>query len=411
MTILILHRGKASAYPYAQWLTDLGEELVLLASAEDLDGEPVAAPGNGYAHVEVIGDWDAGGEPEARVLELAGHHRFSRIVARHERDLLRAAGLRQMLDLPGHRPAEALAFRDKALMKQLAAEAGVAVADHRVIDDWADALSFAEHRGFPVVVKSRTGGGAMDNWTVHSTDDLVDVLDGPLDAHSRLEPNLLVEAFVNGAMFHVDGLAIDGKLALAWPSQYLDPLGSFRVDPVRLDVMLDPDDDLTRPLLAFAERLLLALPSPEVCAFHAEIFREPTGRLVLCEVAARAGGARIRDIMTAAFGIDLTAAATRGQLGLPIPELDSRMPAPSTLAGQILVMKRPGTVLSVPREVPLPGVRGYEWKVTEGQRLTDAKKSGDVVASAVVVGPTAEVVERRLRDVRTFLTRELIIEG
>ena len=411
MTVLILHRGRAGDYPYHRWLADLDEDLVLLASAEDLDGEPAAAPGDGYAHVEVIAGWDAGGEPEARVWELAGRHRFTRIVARHERDLLRAAGLRQMLGLPGHQPAEALAFRDKALMKRLAAEAGIPVADYRVIDDWADALSFAEHHGYPIVVKSRTGGGAMDNWTAHSADELVDILDGPLDAHRRLEPNLLVEAFVHGPMYHIDGVAVGGKLALAWPSQYRDPLGSFRVDPVRLDVMLDPDDEATARLLDFAERVMLALPAPDVCAFHTEVFREPSDRLVLCEVACRAGGARIPGMMAAAFGADLTAMATRGQLALPVPELVPAMPRPAMLAGQILVMKRPGTVVAVPTEIPLPGVRGYQPKVTVGQHLAGAMASGDVAASAVVTGPTSEVVEQRLRDARDFMRRELIIDA
>jgi hypothetical protein len=409
MSLLIMHRGKLSATPYHDWLAPCDEELLLLLSAEELEGEAPPAAGGAYRHVEVIENWDAGGEPDLRAIEVAAAFPVTRLIARHERDLLRAAAIRDVLGLPGTDPRSAVAFRDKAIMKGYARRAGIGVADFQPVECNADALSFAARNGFPVVLKPRTGAGSKDNWIVESMEQLIDVLDGPLARYRSHQPNLLVEAFVPGPMYHVDGLAQDGKLVVAWPSRYLDPLSSYRDKPIRLDVMLAAEDPMTGRLLDFAERLMSALPSPPICAFHAEVFHRPGDEIVLCEVACRTGGARIRDIMRVAFGVDLTAVDVRAQAGLPLPDPVERLPHPRVFAGQMLIMKRAGRAVAVPAALPFDGVERFDVTVRPGELVREPAFSGDVAASAVVSGPTRAVVQQRLGDIRTWIDHNLVI--
>ncbi|WP_344935157.1 hypothetical protein [Actinoplanes nipponensis] len=67
-------------------------------------------------------------------------------------------------------------------------------------------------------------------------------------------------------------------------------------------------------------------------------------------MASRPAGAKIREVFEALFAMNLGEYATRAQLGLPLPGLGAGAPpAPRTMAGQVLMMKRPGRVRSVRR--------------------------------------------------------------
>jgi hypothetical protein len=170
--------------------------------------------------------------------------------------------------------------------------------------------------------------------------------------------DLILESFVPGRMCHVDGLVRDGRTAVAWPSQYQYDLASYGSDPgARVDLTLDPDDPLTERLLSLTNRVLAALRRPDGRlqdhGFHAEIFHTPDDRLVLCEIACRPGGAKVREVFHSLFGYNLGEYATRAGVGLPLPLLEPNRrngtrPRPLSMAGQVLMMKRPGHVRSLP---------------------------------------------------------------
>lgn len=402
MTALILHRGKLAASPYRRWLSDYAGDLVLLVSGEDLEryGETPPTVADGYAHVEVFPDYQTGASLDARVLELAPRLSVRHLVARYERDLIRAAVLRETLGLPGQRRHSAEAFCDKTVMKAYAEAAGLPVARHATVDTAADVYAFVARHGLPVVLKPRVGAGSVDTWIIRDEGELDRVLGAEIASSPRFLANMLVESFVSGPMYHVDGLVVDGRVVLSWPSRYVDSLVSYRGSGSRIDVTLAPDDPLTAPMRAFADRLVSALPTPPTCAFHAEVFHPPDGEIVLCEIACRAGGVAIRDIMAGMFGVDLAETTVRAQAGLPPPAVPATVPR--RMMGQVLVMKRPGLVRAVPDRVPLDGVVAYRPSVVVGQRVAAPRFSGDVAALVVAEADTASGCRQRLEAIRTW---------
>ncbi|MET9102235.1 ATP-grasp domain-containing protein [Streptomyces antibioticus] len=416
MAVLVLHhRGSLAGTPYHEWLADYEGDLLLIASREHLAlvSEQLPTEGGAYRRTAAVDAYETGGDLESLALEWAREHRVAHLVACQERDLERAAELRDVLGLPGQRMDTVLPYRDKALMKRRVAAAGLAVAPYLEVESAAELIGFAERHGFPLVLKPVDSAGSVGLRILESREELDAHLADGLDLYGPHLPNLLAEAFVPGRMCHVDGLVVDGRTVFAWPSQYQYTLASYRTDTGgRLDLTLDTDDPLTGRLLEFTDRALAALGGPENFAFHAEIFHTPDDELVLCEIACRTGGAAIRDIVRLMFGVDPSEAWVRAQLGLPLPEwLGAEKRTPRRMVGQLVLMKRPGRVARIAEEPPdFPWVEKYQVFVGPGQTMGEAAFSADFLLTALVSGADRAECEARLRLLEGWFLEELVLE-
>ncbi|MEZ7003346.1 ATP-grasp domain-containing protein [Streptomyces sp. AD55] len=405
--LLVLHRNPLGPFPYRAWLPDHTADLVVLAARDriELAGEKTPDGTLGFTRLEIFDDFDSE-EVDARALELAAAHGVTHVIALHEADLLRAARLRERLGLPGAWHADVLPFRDKALMKERARQAGIAVAPYARPRSAGQARRFAAERGFPLVLKDRLGFNSVGLRVLRDAAAFEECLADAYGAGER--EDLLLEEFVPGRMCHVDGFVADGRTVAAWPSQYQYDLASFASDPgPRIDVTLDRDDPLTPRLLAFAEKVLAAL-APEGSrlrdyAFHMEVFHTPDDRLVLCESACRSGGAKIREVFHTLFGVHLGEYAARAEAGHVRSPATRALtesagpPAPRCMSGQMLTMKRPGRVRALPARPDEPWLAGFWLFAEEGQVIAPAAGSADFLTAAVGSAPTRAECEHRLR--------------
>ncbi|WP_327267909.1 hypothetical protein OG233_05635 [Streptomyces sp. NBC_01218] len=422
MSVLILHRNPFEPFPYGEWLAGRDDVVVLAARDKiELAGEEVPEGREdelGFARLEIFDDFDDEAVID-RALELAEEFRVTHVVALHEADVARAAELRQRLGLDGAWAADVRPFRDKALMKRLARQAGVEVAPGIVVRTADEAREFAGVHGFPVVFKERAGWNSVGLRILRDEDELESCVESAFPGPPR--DDVLLEAFVPGRMCHVDGLVVDGRTVAAWPSQYQYDLSSFAADPgPRVDLTLDTDDPLTPRLLELVDQVLAALKPQDsrlrTHAFHAEVFHTPDGRLVLCEIACRPGGAKIREVFRALFGIHLGAYATRAEAGLPLPGFEDgaveRAPLrPRCMSGQVLTMKRPGLVRALPEVPEDPWVEGFWLFAAPGQVIAPASGSADFLTAAVATAPTRAECERRLRELGARVQAQTQIVG
>jgi biotin carboxylase len=407
MSVLILHhRGPLEATRYDQWIPDYDGEVILLCAEDTL---PVP-PDSGYDHVEVIDGYAASGHVERRVIELARERGVERVIACQERDMDRAAQLRDVLGLPGQGFASVRPFRDKILMKERVAGTGVPVAEYAAVECPVDVLDFAERHGFPVVVKPRDGAGSFGVRILRSPSDVDEFVRG-WTSPPGTQSNLMVERFVSDYMCHVDGLVVDGHLVYAWPSRYMYALAAFQGDlSARMDVTLNEDDPLTDRLLRLADTVLDRMPCPRDFTFHAEIFHTPDDELVLGEIACRTGGAAQRDVQRTLFGLDPSECWVRAQLGLPLPfEVGAPRLKPTVLTGQLGLLKRPGAVVRAPGEPPFPWVTSTKVFVSAGEVMQPAAFAADFMGLFVVSAPNREESIRRMRQLEHWFLDELVL--
>lgn len=411
--VIMHHRGSLAAFPYDRWLSDYDGDVLLIASKEHLGwvGSSLPTGDHGYRHMEAVDGYELAGVVESRVLELADRFDVTDVVTVQEHDLERAAQLREILGLPGWPSPDAVTWRNKLAMKEAARRAGVAVAAQRAVDCATDLVAFAADHGYPVVVKPRDGAGSLGVRVLRDAAELTTFLSEDLDLNGPYRSNLMVESYVDGPMCHVDGLVVDGELQYVYASQYLFALSDFRaLHRGRLDTTLDPDNPLSVRLIEFTRRVIDALPAPRNFAFHAEVFHTPDDRLVLCEIAARPGGAMNRAIAEEMFGIDPFEGMIRANCGLPLPIEGPRPLRPATMAGQLLFGRRTGRVVAVPGEPPFPWVARSVILAKEGEIMTVPRYSADVMASFVVTAPDQHTVESRMRELESWFLEELVIE-
>jgi biotin carboxylase len=403
--ILILNKRSLHGYPYHAWLRDDPRPKVLLTARQIHEEyrEDLAEFAPFYAHIEQFDAYNVNGDIELRALELHERFGFEQVLANFEFDLSRAARLRERLGLPGQTLPSATAFRDKVLMKDLCRARGLAVGDYRRVRTATDILEFVAAHGYPVVVKPANGGASLDTHVLRGDEELRALLGRGLVPRFDFVPNLIVERFVEGEMYHVDGLVIAGEVALVWPSRYINNTLSFKDDVALGSLTLDPGTPLTERLRAFTRAVLAALPTPPTTTFHAEIFHTPQDELVLCEVASRTGGAKVAAALELAFGVDINEAWYRVLCGLPVQRPAAR---PERAVGWHLIFPRPGELRAAPAACPLPGVVAYALLAQPGQRLAAAYHSTDTLASFVVEGADAAEVRARIASAeRWFFDR------
>jgi hypothetical protein len=421
MSVLILHRKPLAAFPYDRWLAGYPGDVVMLAARDQIvaGGEDVPAGNLGYTRLELLDDFEDEDLVCKRGMELAAEFAVSHVVASTELVVLPAAWLRERLGLPGPWTGDVLPFRDKALMKQRLRQAGIEIARYAAPRTAQDARAFAARHGFPVVFKPRDGSNSTGLAIVRDEGELAGYLarayaNGPRD-------DLLSEAFIAGRMCHVDGLVHDNRVVVAWPSQYQYSLATFGADPgARVDLTLDSDDPLTGRLLSLTERVLSALRPATGGrmpghAFHAEIFHTTDDRLVLSEVACRPAGAKVPDVMELLFGLNLHEYSIRSQVGLPMPALEEiprteGRAVPACMAGQVLMMKRPGLVRSLPGAPAEPWVSKFWMYAAPGEVISPATGSADFLLAAVASAPTRVECEGRLRALGARFEEQVVIE-
>jgi hypothetical protein len=400
MTILILNKRPLRATPYHEWISGCRERVVLLTAASNQTPEDLELARSRFRRVEVLPDYDTTGLVELTAIALHAETPLTGIVALSEVDLVRAAALRERFGITGQSVESATAFRDKLVMKTLAGAAGIAVPRMRAVTSPLDLIEFAEDVGYPLILKPRTGAGTIGVTLVESPEALARLLRRGLAGSFEGSVQLLAEEYVAGAMFHVDGVFGGGEVHASWPHAYLHDMLAVMNDGKALSGRgLAPDHPLRRRLQEFAAATLAALPHPPgPTAFHLEAFHTADDRLVLCEVASRAGGNGINDMVRDELGIDMCECAAKAQAGVELPSLMPRS-TPAVLGGWLLAPPRTATFGGAPERCDLDYVSFYQMVGRVGRAYVPAGNSVTHVASFVFSAPDAAELERRQAEV------------
>ena len=238
----------------------------------------------------------------ARVHAWMRGREVDRVLANWEVMVLTAARLRERFGVPGMTVDAVRGFRDKQLMKDRVAAAGLRVPRSVRVRTHADAHEGAAMMGYPLVLKPISGAGSADTYKVGSDRELDEAL-----ARMRHVEEASLEEFIEGDEFTFDTVCIGGRPAFANVAQYLPkPLiarTNERLSPVIVTVR-----DLAQPALAggveLGRNVLGALGMGDGFT-HMEWFKKPSGEVVFGEIGCRPGGAHLVDQMNYTCDIDL----------------------------------------------------------------------------------------------------------
>jgi len=232
---------------------------------------------------------------------LRGRH-VDRVLANWEPLVVLAARLRARFGLPGMTVDAVRGFRDKQLMKERVAAAGLRVPRAQRVRTVQEAWAAVERTGYPAIIKPISGAGSADTYKVESAKDLERVL-----PYMRHVGEASCEEFIEGDEYTYDTVCLDGEPVYESVTQYLPNALEMRslewVSPIMLSVR-----DLAQPHITggmgLGRQVLRALGMGDGMT-HMEWFRKPDGEVVFGEIACRPGGACIVDQMNYTSDIDL----------------------------------------------------------------------------------------------------------
>ena len=251
------------------------------------------------------------------VCYLARTRRIDRIVALDEFDLEVAALLREHMRLPGLGETVTRYFRDKLAMRTQAREAGIAVPEFTSVIHYDDVRSFTREVPGPWLLKPRMNASAIGIKPIAKDEELWPVLDELGD----LQSNYVLERFVEGEVFHVEGVTWGGELMFRQPFRYgKPPIETMHQGGVFSTRTLDVDSADAKSLDEIHAPLLKALKL-DAGVTHTEFIKAKVdGRFYFLETAARVGGAYIAETLEFATGINpwvewarLEVAAAKGE--------------------------------------------------------------------------------------------------
>jgi biotin carboxylase len=193
-------------------------------------------------------------------------------------------------------------FRDKRLMKERVEAHGLRVPRSVRVKTAAEAREAVTIVGLPLVIKPIAGAGSADTFKVDDAASLDLVL--PLLTNV---PEAIVEEYVEGEELTYDALVVGGEPVYENVVQYFPkPIISRSeetVSPAQVAIA-----DLSQPRLApgiqLGRGVLKALGMKDGFV-HMEWYLTPSGDAVFGEIACRAGGAKLVDMMNWASDIDL----------------------------------------------------------------------------------------------------------
>lgn len=235
---------------------------------------------------------------------IARSHHIDQVVALDDYDVETAGALRDHLRLPGMGESFARHFRDKLAMRTIAKAAGLPVPDFSPVFNHQNLHEFMQRVPGPWLLKPRSEASAMGIKTIKQAGELWPALDQLGDAQSFY----VLEKFLPGDVFHVDGLVYDQELIFAEAHGYArPPMSVYQGGGVFVTRTLDRNSRAAKSMVALNRRVLKALGAKRG-ATHVEYIRAAEdGQFYFLECAARVGGANIAEAVEAASGINLWA--------------------------------------------------------------------------------------------------------
>ncbi|WP_411105195.1 acetyl-CoA carboxylase biotin carboxylase subunit family protein [Streptomyces sp. cmx-4-9] len=411
-TVLVLTGYDLKSVPVVSWLSDRFRVLLIASRNASSPHEPaafaeVAAEAEEWRWIDDVFDNYATVEQA-----LAWHERYGiqHVVCLDEFGLISAARIRELLGTcTGQSIESAMAYRVKSRMYEAVA-GSVRVPEYAVASTSFEVAAAVRDFGLPVVVKPVDGAASVDT---HVLRDQADT-DRWLHSHPLAWARpVLVQKYVDGAMYHVDGLTAEGEVHGVTVSAYGSNALAHQNSRSLTSTMVEPGSERYELLVDSARKVVRALPCTGGSSFHAEFFVTGDGEVHFCEVASRTGGGGIRKSCELATGIHLTRAHALLQCGLADEVLPAvGRPDRSARFGFYLEYAPKGRLLSVPEQCGLPGVVGYDVLAGVGKIRDGATSSVDAIQVFIVEAPDNEGFEKTYQTIGDWcLTHRVVADA
>jgi biotin carboxylase len=236
------------------------------------------------------------------VAYLARSRQIDLMVALDDFDVETVAHLREHFRLPGIGDSLARNFRDKLAMRTTARNAGLLVPEFIGVFNYDHLRDFLARVSPPWLLKPRSEASSMGIKKINHADELWPILESLGDQGSFF----LLEQFVPGDVYHVDGLVDSGEVLFSVAHKYgKPPLSVYSGGGVFITRSLDRGSSESQALVELNKQVLKAMGLVRGATHSEYIKSQADGQLYFLENAARVGGANIAECVEYASGVNL----------------------------------------------------------------------------------------------------------
>ncbi|GFN32282.1 ATP-grasp domain-containing protein [Paenibacillus xylaniclasticus] len=293
------------------------------------------------------------------------------LIALSEFDLINAAKLRTKFNIPGISEQRIALYRDKIVMKERVRRDGIRVPEFLDYTSTDDAVAFASRVGYPIMLKPKRGAASQGVKKADNESELKKILEEIEQAGET--DNYQCEEFINGPIFHIDGLIHKGQLQFIAVSQYVNGCYAFSQGIPNGSFIVTDRLELKERMTRFTEKVLHSLELLNGC-FHLEVIDRNSCEAVFLEIGARMGGAETPFLTQDLYGVNLCEEWIRIELGTFTP---LKVPESGVHGGLLQFPEPPGTPVEVISVTSLLGVipEIYHERIPEPGEIMDGKGS------------------------------------
>lgn len=284
---------------FLQACKEAGMHVILATNDKSKDDEWPRESIDEFFHMP-----DLGKRPDIlyAIAYLARNRHIDLIAALDDFDVETAAHLREHFRLPGMGDSLARNFRDKLAMRTTARNASLLVPEFTGVFNHDDLNAFMSRVAPPWLLKPRSEASSMGIKKINHPDELWPILESLGDQGSFF----LLEQFISGDVYHVDGLMDNSKVLFSMAHKYgQPPLSVYAGGGVFITRSLDRQSDEAKALVTLNKQVLKAMGLVRGATHSEYIKSQADGRLYFLENAARVGGANIAECVAYASGVNL----------------------------------------------------------------------------------------------------------
>ncbi len=238
----------------------------------------------------------------ARVEAWVRGRTIDRVETNWEPLTLTAAAMRERWGVPGMTRDAVMGFRDKVLMRERLAAAGIRVPKSFRVRNKREAWAAAEQCGWPVIFKPIAGAGSADTWRSDNPREF----ERTLSLTQHIE-EASVEEFITGDEYTYETISVDAEPVVEGCTRYYPNVLEARknewISPIIFSIRDMQSPDLQGGI-AMGREVLKALGMGTGFS-HMEWFRTRSGEAVFGEIACRSPGACMVDLMNFTMDADL----------------------------------------------------------------------------------------------------------
>ena len=317
MKVVLLLEPGSSGWQLINKGKELGFKVIVLTSNTD----DRIIPHEFLAQVDIVEFVDTNNDQQTiqKALEIDAKYKIDAVLPGVEFYVPLAAKVSSKLSTRGIAPIFVENLRFKHFMRRALEKENLRIPRFRFITSKDELLSAVHYVGFPCVVKPVDGSGSINVRKVNNTKELQEaykiIAEKDFIAWGRkLSRNALVEEYIFGKEYSVEGFVENGKMTLLSITEKLLSFEPFFVEVGHI-VTANLNIKTEQTIYSYVNQVVKCL-NISLGPFHCEIRLTEQGP-ILIEIGARLPGDRICDLIFYATEVDLYKIMYNCYLGIP----------------------------------------------------------------------------------------------